>query len=283
LGESDALSQKAMDRTLNALEQCADRLNKWQIMQGRFVATEACRRAHNGMAFIEMAKRRTGLDIEIISSTEEARLAFLGCSNLLQPSTKKALVFDIGGGSTELVYIHQKGVGDYEIKALESLPYGVVTVFDAYTGNGRCVGQQYEEIVYDVTQRLERFAASCPDLQQDDLSDIQVIGVSGTVTTLAGVFLDLPRYNRSKVDGLTMSYDNIIALNQRLHAMTPDQRSRHPCIGPERSELLISGCAILEAICRRWPVGQLTVADRGVREGLLLGMMHPNRQVRMPE
>ena len=268
LAASGKLSPSAVDRTVAALKFCAQKLSRRRVQRVRAVATEACRRAANCNEFIEHVGWETGIALEIISAKEEAYLALTGCSPLLSPKVADGLVFDIGGGSTELIRVHGE-----EIKATLSLPLGVVTLAERF---GEAI---HDDIAYEnlVAEAMSQLRAFDPDGELSRLAEngkLQMLGTSGTVTTLAGIHLDLCRYDRSQVDGLTMDFASIEKVSRNLLASSFEYRAAHPCIGRERADLVLSGCAILDAICATWPVGRLRVADRGVREGILFDLMH---------
>jgi len=267
---SGRLSEDAMARTIAALQICAGKMRRRRVTSARNVATEACRRAVNGPAFLERVRRETGLHLDVISSGEEARLAVAGCAPLIAPDASSALVFDIGGGSTELMWLRRDARRRPRIHAWTSLRAGVVTLAERHGGRNISAAD-FETMVDEVAAELAPFAAQ--NVMPDDPDRAQMLGTSGTVTTLAGVHLDLARYDRSQVDGLWLDFGAADAVARRLRAMTFDERAAHPCIGPERADLVIAGCAILEAIRRAWPIPRLRVADRGVREGLLLSLI----------
>jgi exopolyphosphatase / guanosine-5'-triphosphate,3'-diphosphate pyrophosphatase len=270
LAASGRLSEAAMARTLAALRVCAGKVARSGTRRARYVATEACRRAQNCAEFLERVRRDTGIPIEIISSDEEARLVVAGCAPLLDPAVPGALVFDIGGGSTELVWLDQTGEAGPAIRDYVSVPHGVVTLADRY--GGRVVtAETYAAMVGEVEAALAPFERKHQIARRISAGAVQLLGSSGTVTTLAGVHLDLPRYDRNKVDGSELDFAEIERASRRLAAMRWEERAAHPCVGEERADLVLAGCAILEAICRLWPVGRLVVADRGIREGILLG------------
>ena len=272
LVHSDRLSEPAMDRAIDALKVCAQRMRRLGVSKGRNVATEACRRAANCDEFIERVLAETGLDIEIISPVEEARLALDGCATLLEREREFAVVFDIGGGSTELMWLSAAGGREVRIEESMSLPYGVVTLAERYGGD-RLPESAYREIVAKVMRRVAPFEERHQIRNRIAAGVVQMLGTSGTVTTLAGVHLGLDRYNRTAVDGAYLTFEDVASLSRSLAAMDLTGRSAHPCIGPKRADLVVAGCAILEAICATWPVGRLRVADRGVREGILLGLI----------
>jgi len=270
LAATGRLGEPAMTRTLSALRVCAGKVARSGARRARYVATEACRRAENCAEFLDRVRRDTGIPIEIISSDEEARLVVAGCAPLLDPTVPRALVFDIGGGSTELVWLALDGAGGPAITDYVSVPHGVVTLADRY--GGRVVSPAiYEAMADEVEAALAPFEAKHKIARRIADGAVQLLGSSGTVTTLAGVHLDLPRYDRNRVDGSALEFAQIERASRRLAAMRWEERAAHPCVGEERADLVLAGCAVLEAICRLWPVGRLVVADRGIREGILLG------------
>jgi exopolyphosphatase/guanosine-5'-triphosphate,3'-diphosphate pyrophosphatase len=273
IAQSGRLSQAAMDRTLSALAVCADKMARRKVTQARAVATEACRRADNCEAFLERVRAETGIPIEIIASDEEARLVVVGCAPLLDRRAPFAVVLDIGGGSTELVWLRVPRDPRQAPQLLDfvSLPYGVVTLSDGY--DGRAVTEPvYAAMVSEVRAALAPFEQSNAIAGRIGAGEVQMLGSSGTVTTLAAIHLELPRYNRIAVDGSSLSFAEVETVSRGLLSMGYAARVAHPCIGAERADLVLAGCAILEAICTLWPVGRVRVADRGLREGILQGL-----------
>ena len=264
------LSEEAMERTIEALRVCAAKMRRRKVTRARNVATEACRRAANGAEFLRRARAETGLHLDVITSGEEARLAVAGCASLLAPDAARALVFDIGGGSTELMWLGRDAGRRPQLDSWVSLPAGVVTLAERYGGR-EVSPEAFEAMVDHVADALAPFAAQ--NAMPPEATQMQMLGTSGTVTTLAGVHLELARYDRARVDGLWLDFGAANAVARRLRGMTYEQRASHPCIGRERADLVIAGCAILEAIRRAWPMKMLRVADRGVREGVLLSLM----------
>jgi exopolyphosphatase/guanosine-5'-triphosphate,3'-diphosphate pyrophosphatase len=271
LSASGRLSEAAMERTLEALEACVHKIERNQVARARLVATEACRRASNGAEFTARIVERTGLHPEIISADEEAGLALAGCASLLNPLVPWALVFDIGGGSTELLWVANSPAGQ-KILGVQSIPTGVVTLAEQWATE-LASGSGYSRVVDRIGAAFKPFEHIHAIAATMTGNLVQMLGTSGTVTTLGALHLGLDRYDRSKVDGLELGFADIAAVTRRLAAMSHDERAAHPCIGPERADLVVAGCAILEAVCRLWPLGKLRVADRGVREGILLGLM----------
>jgi exopolyphosphatase/guanosine-5'-triphosphate,3'-diphosphate pyrophosphatase len=272
LAASGALSEAAMDRAVAALAICSAKLCRRHVSLVRSVATEACRRALNGRSFVDRVHRETGIALEIISAEQEARLAVLGCHALLEPGDGPALIFDIGGGSTELILIEQRG-SDPHVLDWFSAPWGVVSLtesepHDLPTRDARIAA--YARMRARVS---EAFSAFEPALAPYRDHPRRLLGTSGTVTTLASVHLELPSYDRRAVDGLIVPADSMRAISERLSAMSISERATLSCIGNERADLVVAGCAILDAILDIWPTDRLGVADRGIREGILRSLM----------
>ncbi|CAD7053618.1 exopolyphosphatase [Pseudorhizobium endolithicum] len=276
LAANRRLSNDAMDRAIEALKVCAGKLANRPIRRMRLIATEACRSADNGEEFLDRVVRETSLTLEIIDRETEARLAVAGCSSLVGREARSVVLFDIGGGSSEIAVIR---IGDNRSSRLAnhithwtSLPVGVVTLSERHGGRD-VTPQVFAAMVAEVEEMLAGF--ECPPLAVHDRhgGDFHLIGTSGTVTTLAGVHLDLPRYDRRKVDGLWLSDAEVTAMQAKLLSWDFAGRAANPCIGPDRADLVLAGCAILEAIRRRWPSPRMRVADRGLREGILTDMM----------
>ena len=273
LTASGRLSDAAIGRAVDALAICRDKMRNKGVTRARLIATEACRSAQNGEEFCVRIVKDVGLALEIIDRETEACLAATGCTPLIDPQTDGVLLFDIGGGSSELVRLdcsHAGGRGPPppRIRGWTSLPHGVVTLAERHGGE-RVSRETYEAMVAEVAALMAPFVAE----HGHDIEGLHLLGTSGTVTTIAGVHLDLRRYDRSRVDGCWMSADEIGGVIDRLLAMDYQQRKESPCIGPERADLVLAGCAILEAIRRAFPVPRLRVADRGLREGMLVQMM----------
>lgn len=273
LAASGSLCETAMARTIDALKICAEKVAGHRVSGARYIATEACRRATNCADFMVRVRDETGLDLEIISTEEEARLVVAGCAPLLDRGVPHALVFDIGGGSTELAWVrlHEDG-SDPEILDSLSLPHGVVTLSDRY-GGCEVSEATYAAMIDEIHAAMQEVEARHGIGRHIADGSVQMLGSSGTVTTLAAVHLALPRYNRRRVDGAVLSFDELRCASRQLAGQSHHERARNPCIGLERADLVLAGCAILEAICLLWPVGRLRVADRGIREGILSGLM----------
>lgn len=262
LAATGRLSDEAIERTIAALRVCADKLKRRDVALARSVATEACRRATNGPEFIQRAYRETGIMLDIISAEEEARLAVLGCHALIEPGEGAALVFDIGGGSTELVLVDTRSAVP-TVLDWHSAPWGVVSLTESAAKDG------YAAMRALVRASFAPFAGRLPR----DVERRRLLGTSGTVTTLASVHLGLDSYDRSAVDGLIMPAGAMRDVSRHIASLDVAGRAKVPCIGPERADLVVAGCAILEEILDIWPAEQLGIADRGIREGILRRLM----------
>ena len=272
------LDEKAIGRTIEALHICAKKMNAKGITKSRAIATEACRQASNTEQFYKTVSQETGIQFETISSEQEAQLTLDGCAQLLDKKISQAIVFDIGGGSTEIMWVKNINNEEFVVLAMLSLPIGVVTLSEQYADNTIRI-DQFEEIIANVDQKLAPFDQKYGISNYLSSNKVQMLGTSGTVTTLGGIYLNLPRYDRSKVDGLDMRVESISAISESLVKMSHAELAKKDCVGEERAGLVVMGCAILEAICRRWPSATIRVADRGIREGLLKGLMRDNYEI----
>ncbi len=283
LGEGIAtekrLSDAAMERTIAALKVCAEKIDRRNVTCMRHVATEACRVAENSAEFISRVKAETGLNLNIISAREEARLAVMGCQSLIAPGNKNALVFDIGGGSTELIWVKVHKNQRTDITGWMSIPWGVVNLSEKFTTSGAAVSPEaYETMIRTVKAHLIAFEDAHQIGSMIQRRGTQFLGTSGTVTTLASLHMKLPRYVRDKVDGAWMKSKDIHRLSRLVAQMSYEERVAKACIGAERADLVVAGCAILEAILGMWNVPRLRVADRGIREGILRGLMQVDQE-----
>jgi len=290
LEASGRLSRVSMVRTIQALRICEKKIEKHGVTRMRLVATEACRRARNAKDFIRQVRRETGLALEIIAPEDEARLAVISCAPLVSPKTEQLLVVDIGGGSTELVWIDLSGVnpadrpraimrlhagfapmGDGAARVVDwiSVPLGVATLKDQFADVDDDAAR-FALMSWFFEENLSSFS---PYNAEHPREGFQIIGTSGTVTTVAASFLGLRRYDRAKVDGLRMTSDQIDTVIRDYLFLGPEGRRTDPRIGRDRHSLIMSGAAILQALMRIWPTDRLSVADRGLREGLLYAQM----------
>jgi exopolyphosphatase/guanosine-5'-triphosphate,3'-diphosphate pyrophosphatase len=245
----------------------------------RLIATQACRMAENGAVFLDRVRDELGLELEVVDQRTEAQLAAEGCSSLLDPRADGAVLFDIGGGSSEIVWIDRRRRRKGLMRAWVSLPVGVVTLAERFGGTHVDEGI-FEAMVDNVRDEFHRFRARDALAEAVRSNAFHFLGTSGTVTTLAGVHLDLPRYNRRYVDGLWMEDEDIQRMMEKLRGMDYEARRRNPCIGRERADLVLAGCAVFEAIRREWPCNRLRVADRGLREGILVQLMRADGHLR---
>jgi exopolyphosphatase / guanosine-5'-triphosphate,3'-diphosphate pyrophosphatase len=281
VSHTGVLSEEAILRTLDALKVCSVKMARRGVTRSRLIATEACRVAKNGPEFVARVERETGLALEIIGRETEARLAVSGCASLIGRNTEYVLIFDIGGGSSEFVWLNLKQARRVKrfsiedrlrvqdcIEAWTSLPFGVVTLAERF-GTPFAEGVQFEDMVRFAQAGLTPFSEKNGIARKILESEAHLLGTSGTVTTIAGVYLGLSEYHRAKVDGCWLSTENIRQVSSRIAGMNYEQRAAEPCIGTERADLILAGCAIMEAMLRVWPVKSLRVADRGLREGIL--------------
>jgi len=282
LSQSNRLSEEAMDRTIDALKICSEKLARRGVTCMRHVATEACRVAENSDEFIGRVKQETGINLDIISAGEEARLAVMGCQSLIASGNRNALVFDIGGGSTELIWVNVHQGRANEMRGWMSIPWGVVNLSERHAASMAdpdyvLPDTEYRDMVNTVKTHLEAFERAHQVSNVVGKRRTQFLGTSGTITTLASLHLELPRYIRDQVDGAWMKSKDIRNLSNKVAGMSYNQRTELPCIGTERADLIVAGCAILEAILGMWKVPSLRVADRGIREGILRSMMQTEK------
>ena len=278
LHHTGRISDAAMDRAVAALAICADKLRRRHVSLSRAVATEACRRASNGQELAERVRRETGIVLDIIAPAEEARLAVLGCHNLMEPGDGPALIFDIGGGSTELMHVEGSG-RDVAIRDWVSVPWGVVSLTEHAPSDGATMADRQASYARMRATTRDAFAAFAARAARFSNQPLRLLGTSGTVTTLASVFLDLPRYDRRAVDGLVVPCDAMRDISRRLAEASIADRAEIGCIGRERADLVVAGCAILESIIDLWPAARVGVADRGIREGILRTLAMQGRDV----
>jgi exopolyphosphatase / guanosine-5'-triphosphate,3'-diphosphate pyrophosphatase len=275
LGASNRLSDAAAGRTIEALKVCQGKIEHRRVKRARLVATEACRLAENGPEFVERVEETLGLKLEILDRRTEAFLAVSGCAALADPRAHSVVVFDIGGGSTEIAWLDGRAANPLadatrRIRAWDSLPVGVVTLAERH-GGVDVTPLVFEGMVEEVADHLTDFALAAGKASQG--LNFHLLGTSGTVTTLGGIHLDLPRYDRRRVDGLWLRDAEVTVVMERLLSSSYEERAANPCIGRERADLVLAGCAILEAIRRAFPAERLRTADRGLREGILMNLM----------
>ena len=266
IGRSGRLAEGAMARTIDALRVCAAKMRRRATTRSRCVATGACRIAANGGAFLERAAREGGVALEIIDGAEEARLAVAGASGLFDFDHRYVLIFDIGGASVELTWLALVPGGGVEIIDSTSIPCGVATLAERYDGVD---GRAFAAMAGEVGPLLDRFEAANQIRPVIDRAKVQLLGTSGTTTTLAGLHLGLARYDRAQVDGIRIARPDLIDVVGRVRSMDRERLAQHGCIGPQRADWVLPGAAILQAIMDCWPFAALTVADRGIRDGIL--------------
>ena len=285
LSATGRLSDASMDRTFDALGTIRGKLKQLGVRHVRCIATEACRKAENGADFIRAVQDRTKLSFKIVSAKEEARLAAIGCHDLLEPDADLVMVLDIGGGSTEVAFIDLSNQSARDIKTLvntmpitawRSFPLGVVTLTESFEQTAQNVRfdamREQAHLTFSAWIKGRQFAERLAS------GRAYMIGTSGTVTCLAGIRLGLQKYRRDRVDGQWLTQTQAQETISDFTSATPETRAQIPTVGTDRAELMLAGCAILEAAFSTWPSERLRVADRGLREGLLLSMIHSNRR-----
>lgn len=295
--DTGMLCDEAVERAIAALAVCADKIRRHGVRRMRAVATEACRRARNGHAFIDRVRAETGLRLQVISAEEEARLAVAGCAPLLDSDAERLLVIDIGGGSTELILMDlsgtpphlrgrllmalapaRRGVLEADARARAagahildwmSAPLGVATLHDRHASHADAA-IRFEAMRADFAAAVAGFA---PQTQHEGGEGLQIIGASGTVTTLAGAYLGLKRYDRNRVDGMWLPAEGARRVIDGLLSVDDEARKTYPGIGADRALLIVAGAAILSTVMTLWPAERIRVADRGLREGLLYALI----------
>lgn len=279
LTQTGKLNKLAMKRAFDVLETCAKRLRHHAPFKLRAVATEACRRAQNGPDFVKQVSEKTGIRLEVVSQQQEALLALKGCASVLDPLIPYAILFDIGGASTEVLWIEIKKDEPLKLIDYVSLPFGVVTLAEEFPHESAKSYSLIEQRTHDL---LEKFSKKNNIHHYIEQHQVQLIGSSGTATTTAALHLGLKRYQRERVDGLIMSLEEVFATIKYVQMMASEERMIHQCIGADRGDLILGGMAILEAICKLWPVGKIRVTDKGVREGILTELAFGSGHIPFP-
>ncbi len=276
LAQSGRLSDAAMDRALATLKVSGEKVRRRGVLKFRAIATQACRIAINGPAFVNRVANETGVRLQVISPQEEARLSVTGCLNLLDNRHEAALVVDVGGGSTELSWVDLKGWvpgTQPPVRAWLSVPIGVVTLAERFPEGEVATEGWFRQMVHHVRTEIEAFHRADPLKPVFEADRAHLVGTSGAITSLAGMHLRLPRYDRNRVDGIWMTRSDCDAAAASLLALSAADRAAQPCIGADRADLVLAGAAILQAVQEAWPCSRVRVADRGLREGILLSLM----------
>lgn len=272
LSQAGVLSDEAQERAVGALAICAQKIQRRGVRLTRNVATEACRQARNTQQFVERVFAETGLALDVISPSEEARLAALGCLSLLDRSARFGLIFDIGGGSTEFVLVDRHDPANRDYAAWTSVRWGVTSLHETFAAGTSVSAESFQAMKNTIMADLAPFKAQMEALMPPG-AGLQLLGTSGTVTTLASLYLGLPEYDRKQVDGCRVPSPDMLRISGSLKTLDLEQRIATPGIGRERADLVVAGCAILEAILEMWPVAEMRIADRGIREGVLRSLM----------
>jgi exopolyphosphatase/guanosine-5'-triphosphate,3'-diphosphate pyrophosphatase len=255
------IGEKAAERTIEALKQFGEVIKKFGVERSRAVATSVVRESSNGVEFKERAIHEAGNNIEIISGEEEAALTVNGVLKSVSVPTDDALVFDIGGGSTEFIHV-RKG----NVITLKSLPIGVVHLTETYLSN--YINSQVELTV--LAQHIDSIIES--GLTEVDISgqnDVTLIATAGTPTTLAAIELKLDPYDPGRVNGFILTRDMIVHIVEKLSAMTLEERVSVPGLEKGREDLIIAGALTVLSALRRFSKDRLVVSDGGLLEGVL--------------
>ncbi|BCW89722.1 Exopolyphosphatase [Alphaproteobacteria bacterium SO-S41] len=275
LSASGTLSEAAIERTLAALKVCAAKIRRAGVTHSRAIATEACRSASNSSAFVRRIEAETGIRMEIVAPGEEARLCAQGCAPLTDPDIEDVVVFDIGGGSTELIWLRRtpaRAEVRPRMAGWVSVPLGVVSLAERF-GGAPLKAEDYPAMAAAADAAFATALSAAGFAGPASGAGLHLLGTSGTVTTLAGIHLGLPRYDRGRIDGLWMGVDDLAAVSGRLVRQDFADRAAHPCVGADRADLVLPGCAILDAILGRFSCARIRIADRGLREGILLTLI----------
>jgi exopolyphosphatase / guanosine-5'-triphosphate,3'-diphosphate pyrophosphatase len=293
LSQTGRLADGAMDRAMAALRICAEKIKRRRTVRVKAIATQACRSASNGAEFVARVAKETGIRLQVISPLEEAQLSVAGCLNLFDRDSLAALVIDVGGGSTELSWVDltdkalEVRARDFvpsalPIRAWVSLPVGVVSLAERFPERPDDGEAWFRSMVEDVKVRVTGFCNAEPMRPIFESGRAHLVGTSGAITGLAGLHLGLRRYDRTQIDGLWMRREDCEVATQTLLKQLPSERAIQPCIGPDRADLVLAGAAILQAVQEVWPCDRVRVADRGLREGLLLSLMSDKARKKRP-
>ena len=270
------LSPQAVDRALMALEECKKLLQRYNVRHMRCVATAACRYAENTEEFVQEALNKTGIRVEVISPQEESELAVAGCAELFDEQFSHAIVFDIGGGSTEFVWTEILPDQGFRIVDSISFPYGFATSKEDLRDADKCL-----KITQSVSSAVNDFAVEYKIRELFHAGKVQMIGASGTITTLAAIAMDLDRYDKKSVHEVPLCRETLKYVFRYLSNTKYKERVEHPCIGQQRAESIMGGVALFKAIDEVLNIDPIIAADRGVREGILHTLARQNEQKSM--
>ncbi|MFT4081916.1 MAG: Ppx/GppA phosphatase family protein [Nocardioides sp.] len=279
------LAPAALARTFAAIDEYADLIAAHPVDRIRFVATSATRDARNSAVFVDGVRARLGTEPEVVSGAEEARLAFRGAvGNLRDAHPEPVLVFDVGGGSTELILgpSGRAGVGgtssirtssvrtgeapaDVEPVAACSMDIGSVRLHERHLHSDPPTTAEIDACLADIRSQLEdpRLGA-----RLDPTRAATVVGVAGTVTQLAAGMLDLPAYDRTAIDQAVFTPDQVHTLVRRLAAMSVAQRLALGWMHPGRADVIVAGGLIVSEVLRRTGVGRLVVSEADILDGI---------------
>ncbi|HVX59669.1 MAG TPA: Ppx/GppA phosphatase family protein [Pirellulales bacterium] len=262
LSSTGRLNPAAVERSLEALRRMKQIAVGYQVRELRVIGTCAIREAKDGSDFCRRAKQEIGLDIEVISAEQEARLAFRSVARNFHLEGKDVAVADTGGGSTELILAS----GDI-IEDICTTPLGAVRMTEVYSGGEEFSPQSYDRMVTGIDRELRKHTKNVimiPHL---------LIGSGGTFTTLAEMIMGGKGQSGLPLRGYEITHAEVGHLLDRLRKMPAKARRNLPGLSPDRVDIIVAGVTIIDRIMRRFKINRLQIHDRGVRDGLLLTMI----------
>lgn len=258
------ISPAALERTFAACDEYASLIQAADVRALRFVATSASRDARNREEFVAGVQSRLGVTPEVISGAEEAQLSFAGAVSsapVRAGAPTPRLVVDIGGGSTEFV------LGDERPWASRSVNIGCVRLFERHLRHDPPSAGELAELAADADRAIAE-AATEVDLTEAD----SLVGVAGTVTTVAALALDLPEYDPAAIHGSRISAAQVTAITEQLAAMTHAERLALPVMHPGRADVIVSGAVILQRIVEAVGVSEIVVSEHDILDGIAMSI-----------
>lgn len=255
---SNEFTKNKIRKVVEFFQYAAKKINDFKVSKYRFVATEACRQSINSDHLINEIFKKTNLNLEIISPREEARLCVKSCPVNRNDNINFDIIFDIGGGSTEIIFINEFNDFDFF-----SIPYGVVNLSEKIDVFNK--KKVLDNIDYEIAKNTKQIVKKKTN---------NVIGSCGTVTTLCAVFQKLNSYKKEKVDEYLMSFKDLMLTSKFVQNMSDYEKGKHPCIGIKRKKLLSNGILILEAISKNYEIKKILVSDAGIKEGIIRDMIN---------
>jgi len=257
------LQPQAIERSIAALQEFVELMSQNGVSQYSAGATAVVREAGNGSNFLDLVERKTGLNVRLLSGSQEARLSLLGVSSVISNKESAMVIFDIGGGSTELVW---KGKGDDSAIESRSLPLGVVHLTETFL-KGDPPGQE-------PCLKLRRYVTSILGelSSNEELHDTLWVGTAGSVTTLASMWYELPEYDADRINGTVLGRTWLAHLCSRLAEMKLAERRELSGLEPGREDIILAGGLVTLEMMDTFGFSQFTVSDAGLLEGLFLDL-----------